>query len=129
MGKYYNFNFFAILFRKEVWNAYLTLEIVKQDKCHKDNGSTLLCPAVYYVKQNTVSTLAFNILLFKFSLSTCCSRIMLLHSLYFFLQISTSVHWLVHECVQKGNGCFSYSLTEDERQKLANLGWKKGNYS
>ena len=52
----YSLNNFAI------WKAYLTLEIVKQEKCQKDNGSSiLLCPTHYCVqqftvKQNTVST-------------------------------------------------------------------------
>ena len=41
----------------------------------------LLCPAVYCVKLNTVSTLVFNIHLFNFHLSTCCSRIMI-HPLF-----------------------------------------------
>jgi hypothetical protein len=52
--------------------------IVRQDKCPKYNKSnTLLCPAIYCVKQNTVSTLAFNIHLFNFPFWTCCGRIML----------------------------------------------------
>ena len=43
-----------------VWMAYLELEIVKQDKCPKDNGSSiLLCPAIYHVKTNSLSTLLF----------------------------------------------------------------------
>jgi len=37
---------------------YLTLEIVKQDKCPKYSGSRILqCPAIYCVKWNTVFTL------------------------------------------------------------------------
>jgi hypothetical protein len=52
--------------------------IVRQDTCPKYNKSnTLLCPAIYCVKQNTVSTLAFNIHLFNFPFWTCCGRIML----------------------------------------------------
>ena len=72
-----------------IWQAYLhvALEIVKQDKCPKYSWSSklvtniLLCPAVYCVKLNTVSTLVFNIHLFNFHLSTCCSRIMI-HPLF-----------------------------------------------
>ena len=44
-------------------------------------ANILLCPAVYCVKLNTVSTLVFNIHLFNFHLSTCCSRIMI-HPLF-----------------------------------------------
>ena len=51
-----------------LWKPYLILEIINQDKCPKYNESsillcrnTLLCSAIYCVKQNTVSTLAFNI--------------------------------------------------------------------
>ena len=40
---------------------YLTLEIVKQDKCPKYSGSSILqCPAIYCVKWNTVSTLGWH---------------------------------------------------------------------
>ena len=42
-------------------------------------SNTLLCPAIYCVKPNTVSTLLFNVL--NVLLSTCCGRIML-RSLY-----------------------------------------------
>ena len=49
------------------WKAYLTLEIVKQNKYPKDNGSSiLLCQA------KSVFTQMFN-----FPLSTCCSHTML----------------------------------------------------
>jgi len=62
-----------------IWKAYLTLEIVKQlDKCPKYSWwSKLLFPTHYCVKQNSVSTVVFNIHLFNFPLSTCCGRIML----------------------------------------------------
>ena len=63
-------------------NVYLTLEIEKQENyCsqHITVSNTLLCPAIYYVKQNTLSTLAliYYIYLFNSLLSTCCDRIML----------------------------------------------------
>jgi hypothetical protein len=67
-----------------IWQAYLhvALEIVKQDKCPKYSWSSkLLWPTYYCVQQFTVSTLVFNIHLFNFHLSTCCSRIMI-HPLF-----------------------------------------------
>ena len=51
---------FAILFLKRskishIWKAYLTLELVKQDKCLEKNGFIIfLCPICYYVLQFTV---------------------------------------------------------------------------
>jgi hypothetical protein len=40
-----------------IWKPYLTLELVKQDKSLKYNGSSiLLCPTFYCVKQFTIST-------------------------------------------------------------------------
>ena len=39
-------------------------------------SNTLLCPAIDCVQQNMVSTLAFNIHLFNFPLSTCFGCIM-----------------------------------------------------
>ena len=51
---------FAILFLKRskishIWKAYLTLELVKQDKCLEKNGFIIfLCPTCYYVLQFTV---------------------------------------------------------------------------
>ena len=67
-----------------ICKPYLTLELVKQDKSLKYNGSSiLLCPtlycvqAIYCINKNTVSTLAFNIHLFNFPLSTSCGRFML----------------------------------------------------
>ena len=49
----------------------------KQDECPKYSGSTkFVCPAIYCLKQNTVSTFTFNIHLFNFALSTCCGHIM-----------------------------------------------------
>ena len=62
---------------------YLTLEIVKQDKCPKYNGSRiLLCPTHYCVQKFTMSNKipcphACNMHLFNFPLLTCYSRIML----------------------------------------------------
>ena len=44
---------------------------------HMTVSNTLLCTAIYCVKQNTVSILAFNIHLFNFLLSICCDHIML----------------------------------------------------
>ena len=47
-----------------VWMAYLELEIVKQD-----NGSSiLLCPAIYHVKTNSLSTLLFYYTLVQLAL-------------------------------------------------------------
>ena len=52
-----------------VWMAYLELEIVKQDKGPKDNGSSiLLCPAIYHVKTNSLSTLLFYYTLVQLAL-------------------------------------------------------------
>ena len=40
-----------------VWKAYLILDIVKQDKCLKYNGSSIiLCPTHYNIQQFTVSS-------------------------------------------------------------------------
>jgi hypothetical protein len=60
--------------------TYLTRETVKEDKCPKYcwpskslfkhiTVSNILCPTIYCVKQNTVSTLVLNIYLFNFPLS------------------------------------------------------------
>jgi hypothetical protein len=59
----------------------------------------LLCPAHYCVEQNNVSTLVFNMHLFKFPVSTCCCHIMLhstwslifVHQMFFFKDIFQSV--------------------------------------
>lgn len=40
------------------------------------SNTLLMCPTISDVKQNTVSTLVFNIHLLNFPLSTCCGRIM-----------------------------------------------------
>jgi hypothetical protein len=77
----------------DIWKTYLTHKIVREDNCPIYSWSSkLLFPAyncvhhilvsvIYCVKQNTVSTLAFNIPvyihLFIFPSSTCCSCIML----------------------------------------------------
>jgi hypothetical protein len=81
-----------------IYKAYadrrmIRMQHVDKEKCHRHRNSkarhiskiqliqhitvsnTLLSPDIYCVKQNTVSTLAFNIHLFNFSLSTCCIRI------------------------------------------------------
>jgi hypothetical protein len=89
-----------------IWKVYLTLGIVKQDKCPKYNGSShysfqhitvsniLLCPTYYCVqqftvKQNTMFTHALYILLFNFPLTTCCGRIKLcfLKDVYYLYEI------------------------------------------
>ena len=75
-------------FRKFAYleGIFLTLEIVKQDKCAKyDVSSIFLRPTHYCVKQNTVPTLASNMHLFNFPLSICCGRIMHCSALYLFL--------------------------------------------
>jgi hypothetical protein len=64
---------FVILFKKKkefktlkfcIFIIYLTLEIVKQDKCPKYSWSIiLLLPAIYCAKQNDMSTLAFKTLI------------------------------------------------------------------
>ena len=61
-------------------NVYLTLEIEKQENyCsqHITVSNTLLCPAIYCVKQNTFVHTCLNIYLFNSLLSTCCDGIML----------------------------------------------------
>ena len=65
-----------------ICKAYLTFEIVKQQKCPKYNKSSiLLCTTHYCVKQNTVSTLMPLICTCSiFPLSTCCSCIMLCYA-------------------------------------------------
>ena len=63
-----------------IWKEYLTHETIRQDKCPKYNGSSILLCQKHYcvqqvtVKENIVSTLAFNIHLFNFPMSTCCSH-------------------------------------------------------
>lgn len=63
----------------QIWNSYLNLEIVKPDKCQKySRVIILLCPTRYCVQKFIVSskiqkwTLAFNMDLFNFPLSTYC---------------------------------------------------------
>jgi hypothetical protein len=52
--------------------------------------TTLLCLAIYCIQQSTVSKLVFNIHLFNFPLSTCCSRIVL-RSAKPFMQFSIEI--------------------------------------
>ena len=55
-----------------VLKGYLTLSKIQWLQ-HITVSNTLLCPAIYYVKPNTVSA-AFNFNLFSFPLSTSCSH-------------------------------------------------------
>ena len=71
-----------------IWKAYLTLEIVKQDKCPKYlRSSILLCRTHYCVKQNPVSTLV------QLPLSSCCGRIMLCSAQPFIIIFRLDIQW------------------------------------
>ena len=83
--KFQNVNFLnlhpiLIQFPKfHIFGRHLTLEIAKKNRQWVQPisvSNALLCPAIYGVDPNTVS-LAFNIHLLNFPLSTCCGRIVL----------------------------------------------------
>ena len=59
------------------WNSK-TKQIAKiQGVQHNTVSNTLLCPAILLCQAKSLSTLTFNIHLFNFPLSACCSCIML----------------------------------------------------
>jgi hypothetical protein len=70
-GMFYTWNSKTRQMSKIQWVQHITV------------SNTLLRPVICCVKQNTVFTLAFNIHLFNFPLSACCSLIIL--SLYMYL--------------------------------------------
>jgi len=114
--------------------AYLALGMVKQVKCPKYSWSSsiLLCQTHYCVKQNTVSTLAFNVYLFNFSLLTYCGRLMIFSAFPFITTnawINIFVFCFVHNvmfsshcqywcvCVG-GRGCWQYFGMKHSKQPL-----------
>ena len=62
-------------------------------------SNTLLCPAMYCVKQNTVSTLALDIHLFNFPLLTCSGHIMLLEPSWPWSYGSWICNYLCNQCL------------------------------
>jgi hypothetical protein len=124
MGFWWTIKKFIFFFKEEsrmganfeilhIWKPYLILEIINQDKCPKYNGSsillchnTLLCLAIYCVKQNSVSTLSFNIHLLFLTITLCfrkkylndifCLFWIIINFSLFFFQIEWTV-WPSHE--------------------------------
>ena len=62
-------------------------------------SNTLLCPAMYCVKQNTVSTLALDIHLFNFPLLTCSGHIMMLEPSWPWSYGSWIYNYLCNQCL------------------------------
>jgi hypothetical protein len=78
--------------KKRQWIKHITL------------SNTFLCPAIYRVKQYTVSTLVFNMHLFNFLLSTCWCRSMPCPTLH--VLVSSDVHY--HGSHARSSLCFFF---------------------